>query len=450
MSQKKITEEKKTATESSSRRDFLTASGALALGVGMAGSAHARRRRSALKIKPMKAASYSRIIGANDRINIGVIGTGGMGGGHVRQISSSKKKYDDRTKTFGELCNAKVVAVSDVYEPRLKKNQEACGGKAYPNYRDLLTSGEVDAVIIASPEHWHAQMALDAERCGMDVYLQKPMTLTYEGAKKVYKAFKKSDRVFQLGSQYCQMPSWWDAKKLYQSGDLGKIVLSQTSYHRNSRGGEWNYKIDKNAAPGVNLDWNSWLGPLPKMEYNPEYYFRWRKFKEFSSGIISDLLPHKMHSICYVMGADKLPKSVNCHGGIYVQKDRTVADMVTVSVDYGDELMLVTGSTCNEVGLDNMIRGNKATLYIGNNSVKVTPERPYADDMDPINSKCAPAPMGSTPYHLKEFLECMRTRNKPVWDVESSYNVMTAIAMAAKSYYEGRAIRFDAKKERIY
>lgn len=431
-----------------SRRRFLQAAGAAALGAAfgprVADARIRRRRHGAGQRASLPAKNYSRVLGANDRVRLGVIGIGMMGRAQLWEIVGLSNR-------FGNEINAEVTAVCDIYEPRLNSGLKmADGAKGFHDYRDLLTSGEVDGVIVATPEHWHHQMAKDTLACNLDLYLQKPMTRTHEEALDLYRRFSASDRIFQLGSQYCQTPAWWRAAELFKEGILGTTVLAQTSYHRNSLNGEWNYTIDPEAKPGVNLDWEAWLGPIAYMEYDPEYYFRWRKYQQFSSGIISDLLPHKLHSIAYVMGATSIPKSASCMGGIYVQDDRTVADTVTVTLDYGDYLMLLTGATNNEQGLQNMIRGNEATLYIGGNSVRVVPERPYADMLDLIDERCDPAEHGAGRVHMKEFVDAMRSRKQPTWNVEATYNVMTAIAMAEESYRSGKTVRFDPRTESLY
>jgi predicted dehydrogenase len=293
-------------------------------------------------------------------------------------------------------------------------------------------------------------MAKDTLACNLDIYLQKPMTRTHEEALDLYRRFSAVPTAFSSSvlSTARRRPGGAPAR-IYSEGLLGTIVMAQTSYHRNSLNGEWNYTIDADAEPGVNLDWDAWLGPVPPMEYDPEYYFRWRKYEQFSSGIISDLLPHKLHSLAYVMGAAEIPKSVSTVAGTYVHQDRTVADTCVVTLDYGNYLMLLTGATCNEQGLEDMIRGNEASLYIGTNSIRVLPERPYADLHDLLDERCDPAALNANKYHLKEFVDCMRSRSKPTWNAEVSYNVMTAIAMAEESWLTGKMVRFDPKRERI-
>ena len=426
-----------------SRRQFLAVSS-----VTMAAAAVAQKAADAAEVpakawRPMTAKSYSNIVGANDQIRLGVIGTGGMGGGHINHFMRDDGK-------LAKATNVAITALSDVFTKRLDGAKAATHGEAntYANYQDLLSSGDVDAVIIAAPEHWHAQMAHDAIEAGIDMYLEKPMTRTYAEAHKLFKALTASDRVFQLGSQYMQTPAHWRAKELVEKGSLGRVVMAQTSYHRNSLGGEWNYGIDKECKPGTNLDWKSWLGPLPDMEYDPEYYFRWRKYKRFSGGIITDLLPHKVHAIAYLLGV-QFPKSVSCMGGIYVHPDRTVADTVAVNVDYGDYVLVVTGATSNEQGLSDMVKGHQATLSLGGGSIKITPERPFTDELDPLSERAPAAEWGSQQEHLKEFCECVRSREKTTWHPEEAFKVMTAIAMMETSLLEKRTVHFDEKTMEI-
>jgi len=407
-----------------SRRDFLVSSGALVAGAAF------------------HAVSYGRIRGANDRIRIGVIGCGGMGMGHIDQ-------FVKEDKSFATLVNAEITAACDIYEPRKKQAAESSGAKVFHDYGELLGSGLVDAVIIASPEHWHHRMALDAVAAKVDIYLQKPMTRTFSEAKSLYEAVRKSECVFQLGSQYMQTPTWKRAKELYQQGHLGKITFCQTSYCRNSKEGEWNYTIDEGVQPGKNLDWKAFLGPLPYMEYNPEFFFRWRKYKAFSGGIITDLLPHKIHTLAYVMGM-KFPRRVAAVGGIYVHPDRDVADTVLVTVEFEDYTMAVAGSTCNESGLEDLIRGHHGNLYVGGNTVRMVPERTYAEEYDAIEERVEPAAMDSHELHIKEWIEAMRDRSKkPTWAIDPAFQVMTTIAMAEEAYLKKRVVEFDAATLRV-
>ena len=406
-----------------SRRKFLTSSGKVVVGAALT------------------ASSYSRVLGANDRIRLGVVGCGNMGTQHIHH-------FVDDEGAFAKATNAEITAVCDIYEPRKERATQLSGSRVFHDYRELIASGLVDGLIIGTPEHWHYRQALDAIHAGMDIYLQKPMTRTFKEAKSLYQEVTKLRSVFQLGSQYMQTPTWWRARELFQEGHLGKMTLCQTSYCRNSKEGEWNNPIDPDVQPGKNLDWKTYLGPLPYLDYDPEYYFRWRKYRAFSSGIISDLLPHKMHTLSYVIGP-RFPRKVSATGGIYVHPDRDVADTIVITVEFEDFTMIVAGSTCNEVGFEDLIRGHHGNLYVGGNSIRLIPERTYADDFDPIEERPEPARMNSHMIHVEEWLKSMRSRKQPTWGVEPTYQVMTCIALAEQAYFEGRAVEFDAQAQQV-
>lgn len=416
-----------------SRRDFFKVTGATVAGAGLSAAG--------LGANPLSAASRGRVLGANDRIRIGVIGCGGMGTGHIRHFTA-------RDGAFSQTTNAAITAVCDVYEPRKERAHGMSGGKVFHNYQDLISSELVDAVIIASPEHWHYRQALDAVHAGLDVYLQKAMTRTFAEARSLYREVSKRDCVFQLGSQYMQTPTWWRARELYQEGRLGKVTLCQTSYCRNSVDGEWNWSHDPQVRPGENLDWKAWLGPLTYVDFKPDYFFNYRKYRPFSGGIITDLMPHKIHTLSYVVGP-QFPRRATALGGLYVHHDRDVADAVVVTIEFEDYTLMVAGSTSNEVGLEDLIRGHKGNLYVAGNNVRLVPERTYAEEFDPIEERAEPVPMSGHLMHLKEWIDGIRSRKQPTWNVEASYKVMTAIAMAEVAYWERRVVEFDPDRQEI-
>src|SRR5690349_8715116 len=215
------------------RRDFLKQTGGLGAGTVLAGTAFARGTN---KMNP------SRVLGANDRINIGVIGCGGRG-------SSDAATF---TKYGTENNNAwQIVAVSDVYEKRKKAAADKYNAKGFIDYREVLALPDVDAVIIATPDHWHTRIALEAMDQGKDVYLEKPMCHTIDEAKKLVNTARETKRVVQVGSQTTSADQWWKAKKAIADGMIGKMIMSQGSYHRNSIEGEWNYTIDQAAGPNA-------------------------------------------------------------------------------------------------------------------------------------------------------------------------------------------------------
>ena len=216
--------------------------------------------------------AHARILGANDRINLGVIGVGGRGRSLLREVLGIQES--DGT--------IQVLAVSDVYEKRKRIAQELCKGDGYLNYQELLSRPDIDALIIATPDHWHARIALEAMNQGKDVYLEKPMTHTVEEARQVAETVEKTKRVLQVGSQTTSSDQWWKARKAIEEGMIGQLIMSQGSYHRNSLEGEWNWPIEADAGPngkGDNyIDWKMWLGQVPERPYDADRFFRFRKY----------------------------------------------------------------------------------------------------------------------------------------------------------------------------
>ncbi|MBV9037096.1 MAG: Gfo/Idh/MocA family oxidoreductase, partial [Acidobacteriaceae bacterium] len=227
------------------RRDFLKRTGGLSAGAMLASKAFSKANT---KVNP------SRVLGANDRINIGLIGCGGRGSGDA----ASFKMYADENNN---ACQ--IVAVCDVYEKRKRAQAEKYNAKGFLDYREVLALPEVDAVIVATPDHWHARIALDAMDQGKDVYLEKPMCHTNKEVKQLIDTVRESKRIVQVGSQTTSADQWWKAKKAIADGMIGKMIMSQGSYHRNSIEGEWNWPIDADAGPdgkGENyIDWKTWL-----------------------------------------------------------------------------------------------------------------------------------------------------------------------------------------------
>ena len=211
------------------RRDFMKSAAAVGAGLGAAGRVFA---------KPAKAGT-GRVIGANDKINLGVIGVGGRGSYLAREFSR-----------YGEKSGAcKLVAVCDVWEKRKRQVAELYKCDGFLDYREVLNKPEVDAVVVATPDHWHARIALEAMDKGKDVYLEKPMCHTVEEAKQLANTVRETKCVLQVGSQTTSADQWHQAKKYIAEGAIGQMIMSQGSYHRNSSEGEWNWKIDPDAGP---------------------------------------------------------------------------------------------------------------------------------------------------------------------------------------------------------
>ena len=264
--------------------------------------------------------SGGRVIGANDRINIGVIGCGGRGSYDAQAFDAFGKKHNN-------ACQ--IVAVCDVYEKRKKMVAEKYKVKGYLDYRELLNQSDVDAVVIATPGSLARQDgAWTPWTQGKDVYLEKPMVHTNEEARQLVATVKETKRILQVGSQTTSADIWWKAKKAIADGMIGQMIESQGSYHRNSTEGEWNWPIDAGAGPDGKgddfIDWNMWLGSqfklAPKRAWDADRFFRFRKYWDYSLGIASDLFYHVIAPLNICWDEPQFPTKVMATGGIYVFK----------------------------------------------------------------------------------------------------------------------------------
>jgi len=397
---------------------------------------------------------HAQVVGSNDRINIGMIGVGGRGTDLLRWVQEITKAKN----------NAQIVAVADVYKKRSRIASEAAKCDGYIDYREVLNRKDVDAVIIATPDHWHAPLAIEALNKGKDVYLEKPMTHTAEEAKLVYETVQKTKRVLQVGSQTTSSDQWWQARKAIQSGMIGPLIMSQGSYHRNSVEGEWNWPIDASAGPEGKgddfIDWKMWLGSAPTRSFDADRFFRFRKYWDYSGGIATDLFYHVVAPLNICWGEPQFPYRVVGMGGIYAFKDgREVPDTFMLCADYAaGHSMVLSSSMANSTHIPGLIRGREGTITMVPNGqfegrvefITVTPERisknKFKDKYQTIEMKLEVEPREN---HMENFLRCVKTREKPVLDALTAYKAMVAIYMSVKSYREGKVLFFDERLQRI-
>ena len=402
-----------------SRRDFLKATVATTAvaGLGLSG-----------------APASGRVIGANDRINVGVIGCGGKGTGHLRDLVKRSEDPNNRLQ---------VAAVCDIYRHRLVNAKAISGAEAFHDYREMLAREDLDAVFIATPDHWHAPMAIDAMTSGKDIYLEKPMTYTWQEAKEVARVAWETGRIVQVGAQSASDDRWWQANKLIKEGAIGKVLWTTSSYCRNSMGGEWNYHIDADANES-NLDWKAFIGSAPMRPFDKERFFRWRKYWDYSGGIATDLCYHQLSHLMIALGPE-FPTRVTGAGGIYVQHDRDVPDTYHTVIEYPSQHSVVLAqSMANHQGIPEYIRGHQATMYFERPGVVIRPEDEFKDKVQ--QREVAREPRAN---HMQNFLDCVRSRQKPHLDADTAYKIMTAIHLGVLSYRNSRMMVFDPEKEQL-
>jgi predicted dehydrogenase len=427
------------------RRDFLErtigAAAATAIAPSLAGAA---TRHGEAGAAPQAAARAP--LGPGDPVRIGVIGTGGMGTEHVEALLRLAKagRANLRIDALCDVCDLRIPAAQKMVE-------QMQGGPAFStrDHRALLARPDLHGVLIATPEHWHGPQAEDAIKAGKDVYIEKPMTIDVKDALRLLKAERANpSAIVAVGTQYVMTPSYVAAQKVIAEGAIGKPVWSQTSFCRNSKEGEWlYYPIDPEWQPGVNIDWKTWCGPLGEVPWSPDIYARWRRYRKYSTGIIGDLLVHHMTPLVKAMNLG-WPTRVVASGGHYVDKAMENHDQVNLNIEFENEhTMIVAGSTCNELGVEKVIRGHKGNLYVGGRTLSIRPERIYSDEVDEGE---VPGEDGDDHDAIRlDWIDCIRTRRRPASDVELGTKIMVIVDLAARSLWEGGAFSYDAARQEV-
>lgn len=361
-----------------------------------------------------------------------------MAGGHMRTLVKNR-----------ETDNIEIIAVCDVYDKRAQQAAQLTGGKIYKDYRTLLENKDIDYVLIATPEHWHYQMAVDALDAGKHVYVEKPMTQHSEQAKKLAAKVRDGRLKLQVGVQGMSDDSYEKAYEYVKDGTLGKVVLAQIDYSRNHKDDYWAYPIDPDARPGENLDWKAWLGPAPKRPFDPNRYFRWRWFWDYSGGIASDLFVHRVTRIIKALNLTFPEKGVATGGKFqFTESAAEVPDTFNVLLDYpGGPTVQLISSMANDTPVDHLLRGHKATLQFTSTGFVIRPQRLFADSVKEVEFKKTGAE--SIELHHRNLQNAIR-RNEPLkCDATLGYYGVVAAEMGVLSYRKRAYMLWDQKKERI-
>jgi predicted dehydrogenase len=428
-----------------SRREFLARSAAMAAAAGAWSAIDADDLLA--DTAPVGRALQPPLVGAFEPVRMAVIGTGGMGTEHCRAFM---RFVDDGRE------DVRITALCDVCDSRLENaRSRVAETQSEPpvttrNYHEVLADPTLHGVLIATPEHWHAKIAEDAIMAGKAVYLEKPMTLRLKNALRLRKVVQSASwDMLQVGTQYTMIPSYIEAKRIIAEGTIGKPVSSQTSYCRNSKDGEWlYYEIDPEWQPGVNLDWREWCGPLGRQDWDPQVYARWRRYRKYSTGIMGDLLVHRMAPLIQALDVG-WPVRVTASGGHYVDKAMENHDQINLTIEFeGEHTMIVAGSTANELGLETVIRGHRANLYVGGRDTVMRPERLYVEELEETTIE---GPDYGNPQDLLrlDWLNVIRTRKAPASDVHLGTKVMVIVDLATRSMWEGGAFSYDPRRQKV-
>ena len=392
-------------------------------------------------------------IGANDRIHFGVIGCGGMGTGHLNSLVKR-----------GEADNIKVLAVSDVYQRRLTRAKGICQGEGYLDYRKLLERKDIDAVLIATPDHWHAKISIDAMAAGKHVYVEKPMTHTVAQALELRNAVRSSKKVLQVGPNGTASDSYWQAHAAIQSGRIGKVTWAQGAYNRNARICLFNehQKIDPTAGPDKGgedyIDWDMWLGHkwglAPKIPWNAEHFFRFRKYWPYNGGVATDLLYHKLAPLLIAIAGPngEYPQRVNANGGLYVEKDgRDIPDTFMLTASYPSEWsMFLISTLTNDAGFSDRVYGKYGTMELGGEPY-LKFNGPYAEEFKAKNDgkEELRIPVVARRDLEGNFIDVLRGNGTLHCNAELGAATMVTIKMAVESYRQNKTFLWDAQKEKV-
>jgi predicted dehydrogenase len=387
--------------------------------------------------------------GANERLGIGFIGCGGRGNGHLKVVHWLKSQGKEPIE---------LVAACDTYRPRMQRVVDGYKVKGYMDHRELLADPNVDIVCIATCDHQHGQQAIDAIRAGKDVYCEKPVThwRQFELTKKLAAEVKKSDRVFQLGTQGMSDSAWHQMKELVRQGLIGQPIHAECGFFRVGDWGERGMPIDDpNARPGPDLNWNAFLGDAPKRAFDVSRYFRWRMYEDYSGGPSTDLFPHSLTPVISILGVT-MPSKVVATGGKFRYQEREIPDTFNMLIDYPEKITVaVLGTQGNNYQATGkrgsgqkipVIRGWDGSLTIQDEKIVFIPakgaeKKPQTFDIEHGED--------FTEYWRK-FIECCRSRTKDTLSsAELALHVQTALQMGMLGLQEEKVAKFDSVNQKI-
>jgi len=409
----------------------------------------------------LSAASYQRVLGANDRVRLGFIGVGNRGS----NLLNAAKEFGDQ----------QVVAVCDLVDEYLDRAVEAAGTapERYKDYRKLLERQDVDAVVVASPDHWHALHMVHACRADKDVYVEKPLSLTVAEGRKMIEVAGETERVVQVGIHRRSSPFCREAAEIVRNGEIGQVTSARCAVAIN----QWPVGIGAppDRVPPAGLDWDLYLGPAPEAAYNENrHLFRYRWFFHYGGGQLTDNGVHFLDLIHWGLGREN-PLSTTAIGGKYALEDnRETPDTLQALWQYPDGTMVhFCQSSCNAAPISNTkpllaeFRGTKGTMYVYFDGWEIRPEsnsalpfpasnpldrsagRRYRESMRPAMEARSGQGKADPRFHIRNFLDCIKSRSKPNCDVETAHRSTTAANIALIAYKTQTHLQWDAERERF-
>jgi predicted dehydrogenase len=422
-----------------SRRRFLHSTAQLAVAAG------------GLKAAPW--AAHGQVPSPNARLGVGFIGIGSRAGAHLQSVHW--------LKTQGHLP-VEIVALHDLYRPRLRKAADNWKVKAYADWRELLADPAVDVVCIATPDHHHCPQAIAAVQAGKHVYCEKPLShwRQFPLVKKLAQEVKQAGRVVQVGVQYLTDPAYHQMRKLVQEGLIGPPIHAECGLFRVGDWGERGMPIDDpQAKPGPDLDWEGFLGDAPRRPFDASRFFRWRMYEDYAGGPVTDLYPHTLSPVVWMLGVG-FPRAVVATGGIFRYPEREVPDTFNMLIDYPEKLTVaVLGTQGNDYegtgGRPPTVRVPILRGWDGSLTIRKTDSR---NAVVFIPAEGAKKPAQEFPVDRAEnltllwqnLIECCLQGRTQTWSpMDLAYPVQTALIMGMLAYRAGRTARFNLDKEEI-
>jgi predicted dehydrogenase len=400
---------------------------------------------------------------ASDRIRVGMIGVGGFG-------------FGTNLPDFMKNADVEIAAICDVFEPNLERAVALAGGKAarHRDYRRLLEDRSIDAVVITTPEHWHAIQAIDACDAGKDVYVEKPCAHHISDGRAMVEAARRNKRVVQVGTQQRSGAHFQRAVKHVQDGRIGEVYYA-TCWHHSALA---NPPVPVKGGPPTGLDWELWLGPAPKLPYEEVWNVGRRGSWEFWGGNLTEWGSHLADIVLWAMKV-QAPQRIAALGGQFHRKLGELPDTLQVSFTYPNFLFHYSILHHNTYGLNGdlgaarfgsygiQFHGTKGTLYVDRSGFRITPQttrREEANQPPPLptpdsrqtgfyyTTEILPEVSDSSQQHgphVRNFLDCVKSRNRPIADIEDAHYTNTALRLGNISYRVRRTLHWDAEKEQI-
>ena len=398
------------------------------------------RRNFIGKVAGSLAGSFaaSNVMGANDRVRIGIIGPGARGSEILREVLA--------------CANTECVAAADVYTRRLEEvKQIAPAAKTYLDYRHLLEDASIDAVLIATPQHLHSEHFMAALDAGKHVYQEKTMAFTVAHAKRMRAAVEHAGprRAVQVGHQWTSYGHIPDTLAFLKPELVGKITSIEAHMYRNTPHGkpQWSRQVYQDMT-AENIVWKSFLGEAPQVPFDANRYINWRFFWDYSGGNVYENMCHQL-AFWYKVTGLKIPRAATMRGGVYLWKDgREVPDTMNVSLEHEEEVLFnwTSGFGNDKLGVTEEALGDNGTISHTPQSVRYAPQK--------VNRRDGAEMAGTTPNqrgaHMQNFLDCVRDPSRqPNCPFELGYRVSIACRMAVESYRQGRTVRWDTSREEI-